>query len=466
MTDRLLIEPGIGQWRSAHLGEDDLPLDVHFHDDPALGPALGPVDAVMDGVVRRVDGALDMLFLDLGAGRTGVMNFRRARLMARDARAVADCAREGDRLRVQVVAEPGERFDKGFPVTPRPKLAGRYVVVESGKGRLNFSKDISPKMQAALSDRLAPLATSAAVVVRGRAENVAADHVVAEAERLVGALQGAPGEPGLRFAWTPAEQALLVADDGDGAILVDGGPAHRELLALARRHWPDLVPRIVRHDGAEPAFETFGVDEAIDEALAERIDLPSGGWIGIEETRALTTVDVNMGAALASLSPAEAKRQVNMEAALAVAFHLRFQDIGGLVVVDFIDCSKAVTQAVITVLDRALRDDPVPVHHGGISPFGLMEFSRKRRGRSLRQRMLSPGIPRPAPDMQVLDLLRRAARLGRDKAPGTLVLTLPQAAARWLEAHPALLDGLGQETHRQVRLETGRAVDVALLPDR
>lgn len=462
MTDAPLtiIEPGIGGWRSADIGEDGLPSDLRFHDDSALSA----LDGVFAARITRLDKPNDLAFADLGGGLTGCLNLRRAKQLVRgQAQTIADCVREGERLMVQVVAEPSSSENKAVTITPRPRLLGRYVVVEAGAARLNFSKDLPPKAIKALKPLLEEAAGTAAIIVRSAAASVPAEAVAAEAAHLVTALSQPVDAPGRLYAASPLEQALLSAPYGEDLVIVEGGSALAEARALATTRWPDLTVRLEAYRGDEPAFEAFGVEEAIEEALAPRIELPSGGWISITETPAMTVIDVNMGSALKGRSASEAKVLVNLEAALAALYHLRFQDIGGLVVIDFIDMTaKGAARELISLIEQTARQDRVPLQHTGLSSFGLVELARKRRGRSLKDRMQRQIEPRPRADMAALDLLRRGSRIGKGPDAGALVLSGPDTIIGWLKANPGYLSALEQDTKRPVELLLGTRPDVFL----
>lgn len=455
-----MIEPGIGGARSADIDEDGLPTDLRFHDDVALSPLEGLYAARITGI----DTASDMAFADLGDGLTGVMNLRRARLRVKgQPQSISDCVTEGERLLVQVVTEPGALEAKAASLTPRPRLMGRYVVAEAGGARLNFSKDLPPRAVKLLSPALTPFAEQAALVVRSAAAAVPTEAVVAEAGRLTSALTSPVDTPGLLFAFSPLEKALLSAPDNGTPILIEGGSQFAETKKLAGEQWPDLMGRLGAYQGDTPAFEHFGVNEAVDEALSDRIMLPSGGWISIMETPAMTVVDVNMGSALKGRSASDAKVQVNLEAALATLYHLRFQDIGGLVVVDFIDMSaKGTAKELMTLIEKVSRTDRVPLAHTGLSTFGLVEFARKRSGVSLKARMQAPGLPRRRASAVAIDLLRHGAQIGRGPEPGALIVSGPEPVINWIKAHEALLDELKAASHRQVDLMLGTKPDVFL----
>lgn len=461
MSDRLtVIEPGIGGARSADIDADGIPTDLRFHDDTSLSPLEGLYAAR----ITNVDAANDMAFADLGGGLQGSLSLRRAKLRVKgQVTGIKDCVTEGERLLVQVVAEPNASEAKAVSITPRPRLMGRYLVVEAGANRLNFSKDLPPRTIKALQGELSVYAETAAIIVRSSAVDIAPEAIVLEAERLTGALATTVEAPGPVFAYSPLEKALLAAPDDSTEILIEGGSAFADAKRIARDTWPDLAPRLAQYKGDMPAFEHFGVNEAIEEALSDRIELPSGGWISITETPAMTVVDVNMGSALKGRSASDAKVQVNLEAALATLYHLRFQDIGGLVVIDFIDMSaKGAARELMTLIERIVREDRVPLSHTGLSTFGLVEFARKRSGVSLRGRMQAPPLVRQRASAVAIDLLRRGAHLGATAAPGALIVSGPEPVMGWIKANSQFLEELKQTTKRDVELMLGSAPDVFL----
>ena len=196
------------------------------------------------------------------------------------------------------------------------------------------------------------------------------------------------------------------------------------------------------------------MDDAIDRALADRIPLPGGGWIAIDETRALTAIDVDAGSGAALTA--------NLEAADEIARQLRFQDIGGLIVIDFIDMKgKAARQRLTKRLDGALADDPRGVRRSGPSPFGLVELNRPRVGPSLRQRLLNRPPPHPSAETAALALLRRAEREARaDRRPGAVVLVADPATADLLDGRPGWTDALAARTGRRVRIDVDAGLDI------
>jgi|GEM_PF-1254687 len=461
MSDTYLIEPGIGEWRTATVDGDDIPVSVDFIGEAALDPT----DCVMTARVTKVDRANDMAFVALPTGSDGAIGFRRAHAFVPgkpkdELKSIADCATEGALVKVQVIGEASGLEAKAVPLTAKVKLVGRHLVIEQARGRLNFSKDIKPHAIGPLKSGLASYAEKVSIIVRSNAGLVPAQAVINEADWLMAAFDAQRGDTATMFSPSPLERALLAAPEGDKDIIIEGGSALADAKALAAKRWPELTPRLKGWDKSESMMEAMGVDEAIDEAIADRIDLPTGGWIAVYETPAFTAIDVNMAGAMAGRSAAEARRVTNLEAALATIFHMRFQNMGGIIVVDFIDNNaKGAVAEMMRFIDAALKDDDVPVQHTGLSAFGLLQFNRKRRGRSLRTRLMHQSAPSETASNSALTLLRRARRVGLSAESGVLVIKAAPAVIKWLEGHSALTVALSAETSRDLRLESGKTTD-------
>jgi Rne/Rng family ribonuclease len=454
----IIVEPGIGYWRSATLDEEGFPEKLTFHDDVGLSY----MGAVFKARVTAIDNASDIAFFALGkspngAQISGMMNLRRAKQLASGpVSSISDCLQEGQRIMVQVLAEPASLERKALPLTARPRLDGHYISIEAGKGRLNLSKDLSPLTGQTLSEKLQDVAQHCAVIIRSSAEHVRSEVVVREAKTLADILAQAVDQEGLLHVPSPAQKTLLGARYVDGPIYVEGAGSFATLKALAQKECPDLVDRLQLYRGSERAFETYGVEEAIEEALAEQIMLPSGGWISIHESRALTAIDVNLGTALKGGSASEAKLVTNMEAALAIAHHLKFQDIGGLVVVDFVDMStKGSAAKLLDLFDEAVSADTAQVRRSGISAFGLVEINRQRKGLSLRDRLLVQKDPEFRISYRASNLLNRALVLGQSAGHGDLTIATNQTVIDWLERRPIMLEDVKKQTGRAIWLILG-----------
>ena len=450
-----LIEEDAGGARASTIDDDDmLPLDVTYY---RRWPFSGE-KALFWGRVNRVDHANDQAFIDIGMG-TGVLPVRRAKHLAPKGTApvaIKDCVHEGQHLLVQGVADAVLRDDKALTLTARPRLVGRYAIIEAGNAgtalRINGSKSLSPQRLKSLTERLNACGLdTVTIILRSALQSVDDDYVLNEIKALIAPLLENTLKPGLIWEEDPLTAALRDCP-GDAARLMMDQTTFSKTQKTIHQTYPDLAALPVDHDTTEPLE---ALEEAIDDALADTIALPSGGSICIEVTRALTAVDVNMGKTEKGQSAAEAKRITNMEAALALAHHLRFQNIGGLIVVDFINMTgKGAAKELTDLLDAVLSSDHVPVQRGGLSQFGLMELSRGRSGLSLKDRLVRQGPQSLSPVEAVLRALTKAEKLGLSNQPGDIVLPLNTVEQRVLETSPALLDTLKAKTRRRVQIKS------------
>ncbi|GAB4148317.1 MAG: hypothetical protein Tsb0016_19210 [Sphingomonadales bacterium] len=416
----LLIEDGIGQIRAALLAADGRALEIWLLDQPrGAAPALG---AVYRGRVQAVHGQTESADIDLGGGLGGMLALRHAPRKKLN---------HGDALLVQVRREAiDEGAGRKAPVlTGRPVVNGRYLSL-AADGQIR---------------RRAPADTAAAAVV------------AAEQARLQAAWQAAKAQtaPGLALA-APTPLARLLCDhapSGLTRILVEGAGLLAQARQLARAHYPELEPLIAAapHDGA--LMRDHGVDDELDAIAAGTIDLGAGAFLRIEATDALTAIDVNSGPAAPGRDHQAMAMAVNSQAAREIARQLRLQDIGGLVVVDFLDLhGRGARQALEAAFDEAAAADPVGWQRGKLTAFGIMEIIRARHGPSLAQKLLARPRPQLRADARLLALLRQALREAAHGPPGVLVLSLDPALAHLLAQRPAWRQALAARAGRQLLL--------------
>ncbi len=323
--------------------------------------------AVFLGRVARVDRAAQAAFVDLGLGQDGYLKLRDG---------VADVA-AGAPLLVQVIGEP--RDGKGAELTLDLALPGRFLVHTPHSPGVAVSRALGAAERAAWRDRLA--GQSGGWVVRRAAASAAAETVLAEAAFLAaraGKLQTEaaavdPARGPVRLLAPPgAAERLILDHPGIAAIRVGPAALHRHLRGWLRAAAPDLAGRLV--PGPVDVIES--IPALVDPVVA----LPGGGSLTIETTRALTTIDVDAGTARQGLA-------VNLAAAAVIPRQLRLRNIGGIVVIDFISLDRRAQQdQVMARLRAALAGDPADIRLGsGVSPLGLVELARRRRGRSLAE---------------------------------------------------------------------------------
>ncbi len=347
----------------------------------ASGPGEGAVHiARIVAVYRETASAL----LALADGQEAILPFKYARQQPV----------EGAALMVQIkkAALPSSR--KRAVATSRPALVGRTVVVQPFGSGLAFSKRADwAEKEPAIRDQLRRIAKDAGLTVRTAALETSAENIHREAVGLMTHWQktdrmDADAPRHLTAAVSPIEGLIRDHAPPAGDILIEKPALFAEARKIVKRLWPWLEDRLVRWKEPEPLFEAFGIQDAIERALSPRIPLPSGGWIRIDQTEALTAIDVNSGGAASGRGAAAMRLALNREAALEVAAQLRLQNIGGLIIVDFLDMKTSRDQGkVLNIFDRALAMDSRPVERTGFSRFGLVEVSRKRMGPNLREWM-------------------------------------------------------------------------------
>jgi ribonuclease E/ribonuclease G len=366
-------------------------LYVDRSDRPAL------TGAVLLGKVGRIAAGLNGAFVELGAGGPGLLavaDLRRdGRAPARDAR-IGTLLRTGQPVLVQVKGEGGG--GKGPTLTQDVTLPGRFLVhAPAGEGiavsrRLGRGPERA-RMMALMRDVGAP----GGWIVRADAAEAPPDLIALEAEALAALWRdlqaraaGAAAPALLLAAPTAAQRALAEQGAGLAALRVDGAEAAAEVAAWCRGRAPDLERLLERHAGPQPLFEQDDLEGAIAGLLRPRVPLPGGGSVVIERTEALVAIDVNGGERGDAVA-------VNLEAAQEVARQLRLRNLGGIIVIDFINMSRAGDgERIVQALSGAVADDPGSTHVYGISKLGLVEMTRSRRGPSLAD--VLAGVSAPA----------------------------------------------------------------------
>jgi ribonuclease G len=417
--DEIVVSAGPRRTRVALLGAGRLvELLVDRTGDPAR------INDIFLARAGAEAAALGGCFVDLGVGGQGL-------LARRDGGAKLT---EGERLPVQVTreAESEGETDKGPRVTARIRLPGRLAVFEPAGSGGALSARIRDKQARtrlqALADRLAGDG-SGRVILRAPAQDADDGDIFAEVTALRGIWTGvekaaAAASPPVRL-WRDSAVAMAVRDHGaDVARLTADTPEGLEALrAACAAHAPHLAARIAAAPAGRNAFDAHDIESQIAEALAPRADLPGGGWLSIEPTTALTAIDVNAGGG-GERSPGRAALKTNLAAAKEIARQLRLRDIGGIVVVDFINMPGGGDAArLLRGLERAFAGDPADVRIAGLSEFGLVELTRQRRRPALAARASvpcarcggsgrRPGLRDVGDDL--LDAVRRAGAASRD----------------------------------------------------
>ena len=365
---------------------------------------------IYKGVITRIEPSLEAAFVDYGEERHGFLPFKEVtksyfRPDAELGKArIQDALREGQEVIVQV--EKDERGNKGAALTTFISLAGRYLVLMPNNPRGGgVSRRVEGEDRNELRDILEQLQTpeGMSVIARTAAIGRTEEELTWDLNYLLQlwrAVEGAandrtPGADG-RYVARPfliyLESSLVIRAIRDyfqpdiGEILIDTDDIYEQARAFMQTVMPGNVGKVKLYRDDVPLFSRFQIEHQIESAYSRQVNLPSGGAIVIDHTEALTAVDVNSARATRGGDIEETALRTNLEAAEEVARQLRLRDLGGLVVIDFIDMESQRNQRdVENRLRDALKYDRARVQVGKISRFGLMELSRQRLQASLEE---------------------------------------------------------------------------------
>jgi ribonuclease G len=370
------------------------------------------VGNIYKGKVDNVLAGLEAAFVDIGLEKNGFLHVdeivmpgvsapRRGRGSGREGREITDLLKPGQEIVVQVVKDPLKT--KGARLSMELTIAGRYMVYTPFGEGVGVSRRLDEKERERLRKEAAKLdLKGAGVIIRTAAQGATREDLERELVylfKLSEVLQKRVEEtaaPALVFQ--EADLSVRVVRDIFSAeferAIVDDPKQHHRLVSFFSRTAPDLVDRVELWDEDTPLFEAFGVDEVLDSTLSRRIDLPSGGYLVIDYAEALTVIDVNTGSFIGRGKGARLEDTItktNLEAADEVVRQLRLRDIGGIIVIDFIDMARARNRdAVLKALRGALDEDRTKTFVVEISPLGLVEMTRQNVTDGVREIMTRP----------------------------------------------------------------------------
>jgi ribonuclease E len=363
---------------------------------------------IYKAVVTRVEPSLEACFVDYGEDRHGFLPFKEiskqyfnGNVPPSQAR-IQDVIREGQDLFVQVEKE--ERGNKGAALTTFISLAGRYVVLMPNNPRGGgVSRRIEGDDRAELKENMDQLQYPNGMSIIARTAGIGRSAPELQWDlnyllKLWGAIEGA-GKGGKGAFLIYQESSLVIRAIRDyfsaevGDILIDTDDIYEQAKQFMDHVMPEHSARVKRYRDDAPLFSRFQIEHQIESAYSRTVQLPSGGAIVIDHTEALVSVDVNSARSIRGGDIEETATRTNLEAADEVARQMRLRDLGGLIVIDFIDMEESRNRRdVENRLRDALRQDRARVQFGSISKFGLMEMSRQR----LRP-ALSEGASMPCP---------------------------------------------------------------------
>jgi len=455
------------------------------------GWSRGVVGNIYKGNVQRVMPGMQAAFVEIGLDRAAFLhaNDVQRSLPARGADAVdtvpsppppiAELLREGHEVVVQVVKDP--IGSKGARLTTQISIPSRYLVLLPQSQQVGVSARIEDEAERA---RLKSLVVEQAAphggfgyIVRTNAEGQPAEALAEDIAYLSRAWALVEQQVGSHPVGSCVYEDLslplravrdLMRRDVE-RVKVDSRETFDRLRAFAAQYMPALARddgtglsgRIEHYSGARPIFDMYGVEDEIKRALEKEVPLKSGGYLIIDQTEAMTTVDVNTGSFLGQRNLEETVYRTNLEAAQAVARQLRLRNLGGIIIIDFIDMHDAEhRRQVLRTLEKSLARDHARTTVYDFSPLGLVEMTRKRTVESLQRQLSEPchecggrGMLK-TPETVTYEIFREITRAVRQfEAARLLVIASPKVVARITDEESAAVAELEEFLGKSIRFQ-------------
>jgi len=455
---RIILVTDDGQELRVALVEDGRLAEIYI-ERPDKKSYLGDI---YQGKVENVMGGIDAAFVDFGLEKNGFLYVDEVTTPEGEKRArrIGDALKNGQQVLVQVTKDP--MGHKGARLSTKISLAGRYLVYVPGGSGVGVSRRLRDSERDRLRDISKQLkAKDAGIIVRTIAEGHGLEDLKRDLQylsRLWSRLKKKAETvkaPGLvhKEVDISIEVARDLFNDTCESLIVDAPKRHKAIVAFLDKEAPELLPKVHRHDGEEPLFEAYGIEEQIAQALERRVPLPSGGNLVIDHAEALTVIDVNTGRFTRGKGLEDTITKTNLEAAREVVRQLRLRDIGGIIIIDAIDMAHAKNrEMVLATLEAELETDRTKTYVVELSPLGLIEMTRQNttdgaRGILTRACPTCQGKARVMSDeTMALSVERRVRALARKS----------QAKAWLIEVNGAVAERLSGDRLKRLEKEVGR----------
>jgi ribonuclease G len=474
MSTEILVNIGQQETRVA-LVEGGAAQEIHMQ----RASRHGLTGNIYKGAVQRVLPGMQAAFVEIGLERTAFLHVADMLPLSpgnNETPSIMQLLTEGQQVLVQILKDP--MGSKGARLTTLLSIPSRYLVLLPHEKHVGVSarieddgeRDRLREVLDALQQRMAP---DYGLIARTAAEGADAPALEADVAfllRLWKAIsdQAANSKPGtLVHGDLPLSMRILRDLLGTDVerVRIDDAEECRRVKQFAQLFVPRAAPLIELYEGAAPIFDLYGVEDDIDRALNRRVELKSGGHLVIDQTEAMTTIDVNTGAYIGHRNLEETVLKTNLEAAQAIARQLRLRNLGGIIILDFIDMKSEDHRAqVVRALERALAADHARTQIYPFSPLGLIEMTRKRTRESLGHILCEPcpncagsGTVKTVETVchEVAREVQRAAR--QFEAKGFLVLAAPNVIQRLVEEESLGLADLETALERPIRLQAESA---------
>ena len=463
----------------------------------------GLVGNVYLGKVVRVLPGMQSAFIDIGLERAAFLHVAdvwhrqeggEAPMFARNKHEAHEPIErqlfEGQPIMVQVIKDP--IGSKGARLSTQISIAGRMLVFLPQDDHIGISQKIPPQERDALRQRLQTLVQdtsngqepSGGFILRTNGEDASDEELCEDIaylrktwSRIKTAALRLPPMSVLHQDLNLLQRVLRdLVGEHTGSIRIDSREQFERMQAFGQEFMPSAAAKLQLYKGERPIFDLYAIDQEIAKALGKRVDLKSGGYLIVDQTEALTTIDVNTGGFVGARNFDDTVFKTNLEAAQAIARQLRLRNLGGIVITDFIDMTQPEHQsAVLAEFRKQLARDRVKTQVGGFSSLGLVEMTRKRTRESLAQLLCEPcaqcqGAGRVRTARTVgYDILREILREARQFNPKEFrVVAAPVVIDLLLDEESTHLAGLSDFIGKPISLQAESALgpdqyDIVLL---
>jgi ribonuclease G len=445
------------------------------------------VGNIYKGVVDNVLPGMEAAFVDIGLERNGFLHVdeivlpdgqKAPRRGHGKGRRIDELIKPKQEVLVQVVKDPLKT--KGARLSMQLSIAGRYLVYMPQGGGVGASRRLPDKERERQRKLLQKIhKNDGGVIVRTAAQGATKadfERDLAYLHRLHEVVEKRAGDvkaPGLVFQEADLSIRVLrdvLTKEFDGAV-IDDPKQHHRVTSFFQRTAPELVELVELYDGRKPLFEREGIEEAYRSVLSRRVDLPSGGYLMIDYAEALTVIDINTGSFTGRGKGRleDTITKVNVEAAEEVVRQLRLRDIGGIIVIDFIDMARASNRdQVLKTLRKALDEDKTKTYVVEVSPLGLVEMTRQNITDGVRE-ILTKRCPTcdgegvvESEETVAIDVLRHLRELVAEepKPEAFLIRVHPKVARQLLEPDSGLRE-LEDDSGKRFHFEGGEALSLS-----
>ncbi len=436
------------------------------------------------GKVERIVPGMQAAFVDIGLKRPGFLHARdidKSRIITNEEAEtkpdIRSLLHEGQEVLVQVEKDP--IATKGARLSTQLAIASKYLVLMPREEHIGISQRIDDegereRLRSELASILGEQTLSAGVIARTAAEGVPHDLLDTDIALLtriwntVSERSKSLSAPALVYEELPLHSRMVrdLAGPATETIFIDDESTYKRIRRYVDEFIPSYGERLHFYDGRRPLFERHGVEDEVLRALDPKVALKSGGSLVIEQTEAMISIDVNTGGFLGGHSLEETVFRANMEAAQVIPRQLRLRNLGGIIVIDFIDMEDEEHQRqVLRTLEKAVEADPARTRIEGFSALGLVQMSRKRTRESLAQTMCEPcptcsgvGLVR-TPESTCVDVLRALAQDHQSRCRGKLVegdyliRATESVVDRLVDEDAEHLTALSERIQREIRIQ-------------